>query len=196
MKFFLFEGEVDAKGTILEWVLMKTQFWILFTVHVVLISVCCFKTCKFAYEIFYIIHHADQLDNMDDLNESLLDGLEGDLARSNSEVIRQLIPVHYSELDTDAKECCICTLRFDGASSKGARSVAGNWQNGATNEVEVLLNGKMTKLYHDENGVIDIERWKEENQVALGQPTACNRCRQANLQQCECNRRDSNLSTP
>ena len=128
MKVYLMGGNVDAKGSVLEWVLMKTQFWALFVVHVVLITLCCFKTCKFGYEIFYIIHNADQLENTDNLSESLLDGLEGDLARTNSEVIGQLRPVNYIDIDTETKECCICSLRFDGATnSKGARSAAGNW---------------------------------------------------------------------
>lgn len=183
MKVYLMGGNVDAKGSVLEWVLMKTQFWALFVVHVVLITLCCFKTCKFGYEIFYIIHNADQLENTDNLSESLLDGLEGDLARTNSEVIDQLRPVNYIDIDTETKECCICSLQFDGAinqrkmcakqsnlefltleNSKGARSAAGNWQSGCdatpTNEVPVTVNGKMTTLYHGENGFIDVERWK------------------------------------
>lgn len=112
-RFFVKE-ELNLDGTLVEWTLLKTPFWLLFAVHIGVYIFCCFKSLVICIEIFRILSSSDphDLDGDDQIDNSMIDELEGELARTNSEVIRQLRPVKYSSLTTDQVECCICSLGF------------------------------------------------------------------------------------
>lgn len=102
-------------GTWVEWVFLKPQFWILLAVHIAVYFFCCYKCWSCIYDIVRIIQNDTGERSDDGLNNSLIDGrANGELARSNSEVIRLLEPADINEIDTDTKECCICSNRFDG----------------------------------------------------------------------------------